>query len=60
MQMLNHSASHIGRWSRDAIEEDWQGYCEASRAIRLQMKACMDAEKRVLYPMLERFGQMAS
>lgn len=56
MHMLHRSAAHVGKWSIDAIDRDWAGYCEASRAIRLQMKTCMDTEKRALYPMLERLA----
>lgn len=56
MQMLQCSAAHVLKWSRDAIDVDWPGYCKASRAIRSQMQSCMDAEIRVLYPMLERLA----
>ena len=53
-EMLQYSAAHVGKWSTDEIEANWPAYCVASRALRLQMKACMDAEKRGLYPILER------
>ncbi|HUE80093.1 MAG TPA: hypothetical protein VMN38_10735 [Sphingomicrobium sp.] len=56
MRMLRRSAAHVCTWSRDAIDRDWLGYCKASRVIRLQMKTCMDAEKHVLFPMLERLA----
>ena len=53
-EMLRHSANHIAIWVLARIEADWEGYCEASRAIRRRMKACMDAEHRLLYPMMVR------
>lgn len=52
-QMLRHSANHIAIWILARIEADWKGYCEASIAIRWRMKCCLDAEQRILYPMLE-------
>lgn len=53
-EMLRHSANHVAIWALPRIEADWEGYCEASRAIRRRMKACMDTEHRLLYPMMER------
>ena len=53
-QMLRHSASHVAIWILARIEVDWEGYCQASRGIRWRMKACLGAERRILYPMLER------
>ena len=52
LETLRHSAAHVGKWTIETIEADWPGYCEASRAIRWNMKAGMGAEKRVLYPLL--------
>ena len=53
-EMLRHSANHIFMWLPSKIEVDWKGYCEASLAIRWRMKACLGAERRILYPLLER------
>ena len=53
-EMLRHSANHIAIWVLARIEADWEGYCEASRAIRWKMKSCLGAEQHILYPMLER------
>ena len=55
-EMLRHSANHISMWVLSKIEADWKGYCEASMAIRWRMKACLGAERRILYPLLERNG----
>lgn len=53
-EMLRHSANHIANWSPALIEADWGGYCRASRAIRRRMNACIDDERRILYPILKR------
>ena len=53
-EMQRDSSSHVAAWHLARIETDWEGYCDASRAIRSRMAACIEAEKRILYPMLER------
>ena len=53
-EMLRYSANHISTWVPGRIDADWEGYCEASRAIRWRMKACLGAERRILYPLLDR------
>jgi hypothetical protein len=50
--LQQQSAAHVGKWTTDAIEADWAGYCDASRTIRWKMNAHMDAERRVVYPLL--------
>lgn len=52
-EMQRESSSHVATWPSARIETDWEGYCRASRAVRTRMSACIDAEKRILYPMLE-------
>lgn len=52
-EMLRHSANHIATWIKARIEADWEGYCEASRAIRWRMKSCLREEQRILYSLLE-------
>ena len=53
-EMRLHSSCHVATWTTARIEADWEGYCEASRAIRSRMAACMGAEEAMLYPILER------
>lgn len=53
-EMQRDSSSHVATWYSAKIESDWEGYCQASRAVRTRMSACIEAEKRILYPMLEQ------
>jgi hypothetical protein len=52
LELIHQSAAHVGKWTTDAVEADWPGYCEASRAIRWKMNAHIGAERRVVYPLL--------
>ena len=51
-ELLRRSASHVARWSPQAISVDWRGYCAASRDIRARMQEQMAREQRVLFPLL--------
>lgn len=42
------SASHIGRWTMQAIESDWDGYKAASQQIRARMRSQIDRERTIL------------
>ena len=53
-EMLCYFANHISTWVSGRIEADWEGYCEASRAIRWRMKARLGAERRMLHPLIDR------
>lgn len=53
MALLRSSSEHIFKWSITAVMQNWQEYCVASNAIRWKMKAAIESEQRVLYPMLE-------
>ncbi len=52
MAMARSSAGHLARWSARATRAEWPDYCQASRAIRGRMSAAMQAEERLLYPLL--------
>jgi hypothetical protein len=54
--LLKASTAHVGRWSAEAALGDWPAYCEASRIMRGKMRAAMEGEKELLYPMLEKFA----
>lgn len=56
LKMLRRSTCHVSEWTPAAIERNWRDYCTASRRIRSEMMACIGAEKRILYPMLQRCG----
>ena len=48
------SSRHVGRWSMEQVLADWDGYREASAALRKAMRARILQEQRALYPLLER------
>ena len=52
-ELQRDSSSHVATWHLARIETDWESYCEASRAVRSRMSVCIEAEKRILYPILE-------
>ena len=58
MEMLHHSAAHVGRWTLEAIERDWDGYRQASRRIRVNMSARIDEEKHLLDPILLKYPRI--
>lgn len=50
----SRSSQHVAAWSGKTVATDRLGYRHASEAIQLEMRARIDREKRVLYPLLER------
>lgn len=59
LESLRNSSAHVGNWTIGTIEADWSGYCNASRAIRLEMSACMDAEERLIFGLLAEDARSA-
>lgn len=59
MALLRLSSEHVSKWTIETVVAHWSTYCEASRAIRLKMKHAIDAEVRLLYPLLETEGSAA-
>lgn len=53
VELIRASAKHVGRWTIDAIVEDWEGYCQASELMRSQMLDAVAGEMRLLCPILE-------
>jgi hypothetical protein len=47
-------SDHVRRWTPDAIRNDWQAYCQASREVRDGVREIIVAEKRLFYPLLEQ------
>lgn len=52
VELRQYSAQHINEWTIEKIVEDWPGYCRASFAMRNSMRARIDEERRILYPLL--------
>lgn len=48
------SSRHVGRWTMAQVLADWDGYREASAAMRKSMRTRIAQEQRALYPLLER------
>ena len=48
------SSRHVGAWSIRKVVEDWDGYRAASADMRAAMRERIAAEKRLLYPLLQR------
>lgn len=48
-QMISH---HVHSWTMPRIEEDWTGYCSATREILEAVRALIASEKQVLAPLL--------
>lgn len=46
------SVNHIGKWTLTTIVDEWPEYCIVSRAMQASMRARVDQEAKVLYPML--------
>lgn len=44
----------IGHWTPQMLQDNWRGYCEASRKVRDGMRDIIAAERRLLYPLLDR------
>jgi hypothetical protein len=55
IKLIRASVNHVGRWTADAVIQDWPGYCRASEHMREMMIEAVAAEKRLLYPILEAF-----
>lgn len=53
-EMLLESSAHVGKWTIETVEADWPTYCAVSGMMRLRMMARIDAEKRVVYPLLKQ------
>lgn len=54
--MMRRSAQHVGMWTIETIRRDWNGYCAASREVRMHMRAHLLLEKQTLYPQLEQLA----
>lgn len=53
-QTLIASIGHIGEWTLTKIGTHWSEYRAASRAMRASMRARIEEERTILYPLLKR------
>lgn len=53
---LRRFKNHLERWSSRDVADDWQGYRAASRALQRRNRRNVEDERRLLYPLLERYG----
>lgn len=60
LDLMGASTKHVGRWTLDAIADDWEGYRQASDLMRRKMLNAIAGEKRLLYPILESLVSDAS
>jgi hypothetical protein len=51
--MLVRSGDHIRHWTPREITADWRGYCQASAAMRRAMRARIELEAQLIYPLLK-------
>lgn len=57
MRLLQSSSAHVTKWTPNAIQADWAGYCRASAEIRSKMVEAIKAETSLLYPILTSLAQ---
>jgi hypothetical protein len=53
IDLLRASTEHVSNWTTERALALWPHYCEASRIMRGKMISGIEAEKRLLYPILE-------
>ena len=57
LESLAVGSEHIATWNREAVAANWSDYCEATRKVRDLWLRAIEAEQRVLYPLLDRQQQ---
>ena len=58
--LLRESSAHLGRWPTSNLEQDWIGFCHASREIRRREHAHIVLEQQLLYPLLQDAVKIAA
>ena len=56
IRLMRATTRHIARWTNEAVLKDWSGYRLASAEMRSKLTDAIGGEKRILYPILERFA----
>ena len=52
-ETLAAGSRHIAKWTIDAVEADWAGYCAETREMRDLWLRAVESEKQILYPLLD-------
>jgi hypothetical protein len=55
-ELRRSGTAHIGRWSSQAIVQNWEDYCDASRSVRWEIMSVVRHERRNIMPILERLS----
>lgn len=45
-------SDHIRHWTSQAVQDDWRGYCDATRRVLARVRELISIEKRLLLPLL--------
>lgn len=51
-------SEHVQSWTLQALQNDWKGYCHATRKILESVRELIAAEKKLLCPLLRGGGQV--
>ena len=51
--------AHADKWTATAIDQDWRGYCAATKGIIEALTLRINRENRELYPLLEAMDKAA-
>jgi hypothetical protein len=56
-EQIQLTSQLVRMWSPEHVERNWAGYRDASLIVREQLRAILDAERKILYPLIaEREG----
>lgn len=58
-ELLALGTDHVRRWTPETIASDWEGYCEAVRALRTKLIARMAEERRIFHRMFRNGARQA-
>jgi ABC-type transporter Mla subunit MlaD len=53
---LESSTTHIGAWGLRQLVADWPGYVRTAAPMRQSMRDLIAADRKTLFPMLEKAG----
>lgn len=49
---MEASRTHVAKWNIDRIAAHWPDYCREGKDIRAKMRARIEEERKILYPLL--------
>lgn len=52
-----YAAVHAAEWTDERIEADWQGYCLASKGMRMKLGEAIQRARALLCPLLEQVSK---